>query len=93
MTEDSVSRKYIYRALRNLLINEMGISKETVHKFVEEVIRKEVLSFLEHHVAESMWFRRLITKLCEDVFRNIATQKMNVMLKDTSTITFTVTPK
>lgn len=92
-TDSSLSRKYLYRVLRNLLVNEMGMNRDMIQKVILDFIRQETTDFLKHHVVESKWFQQMLINMTATILREVATAKMKAEIEKGGTITFTVIGK
>lgn len=51
----TVGKKHIYRALRNLLVNEMGLTREVIEGHVIDYVKEHLNEFLHKRLQES-WF-------------------------------------
>ncbi len=67
---DEHKRKYVYKTLKNLLVNEWGMTKEIVLDMVNNYIEKAVVNYLEHHYFSQINVERRIMRLVTDIVEN-----------------------
>lgn len=66
MTEPTVKSKHVYKAVRNYLINELGISRETAVAQVYQYIDRKV----EHAIQQEGWIRRAVDRQIAELIRD-----------------------
>jgi hypothetical protein len=67
---DTYKRKYVYKTLKNLLVNEWGLTKEIVLDMVNNYVEKAVVSYLQHHYFSQINVDRKIMRLVSDIVEN-----------------------
>jgi hypothetical protein len=63
-------RKYVYKTLKNLLVNEWGVTKEIVLDMANNYVEKAVVNYLENHYFSSIRVERKIMRLVVDFIEN-----------------------
>ena len=64
---DANKRKYVYKTLKNLLVNEWGVTKEVVLDMVGNYVEKAVANYLEHHYFSQISVEKRIMRLVADI--------------------------
>ena len=84
MTEPTVKSKHVYKAVRNYLINELGISRETAVAQVYQYIDRKV----EHAIQQEGWIRRAVDRQIAELIRDVNTTKAGTHEKTLLTISW-----
>jgi hypothetical protein len=88
MESQQVPRRMVYKAVRNYITNELGLSQETILATMKQHVREVLADFFKGH-ANSDWFKLLVS---EAVKRHTQEQVRKVLEYSTK-ITVDIQPR
>jgi hypothetical protein len=86
MIEPKITEQQIHRAVRNILFNELGLSREGIEQIVRDEVEKITERTLEHHLLGGGWFSQrvlyFVTNILKNGYRKSEYHQSNISFED-----------